>query len=52
MIVVLEWFWWLLTAACIIWYCTMTVYVAIRGASDIREMLAKLGERHAGEPGE
>jgi hypothetical protein len=35
-------FWWLLTAACLIWYSTVTVYVAIRGASDIRQMLARL----------
>lgn len=40
-----HWFWWALTAACLIWYCTITVYVAIRGAFDIREMLSELGKR-------
>ena len=24
-------FWWLLTMACVVWYSTITVYVAIRG---------------------
>jgi len=28
-----------LTMACVIWYSTMTVYVAIRGVADIRGML-------------
>lgn len=41
-----HWFWWALTAACVIWYSTITVYVAIRGAFDIREMLNELGKRH------
>jgi hypothetical protein len=35
-------FWWLLTMVCVTWYSTITVYVAIRGASDIKNMLAKL----------
>ena len=35
-------FWKLLTAACLLWYATITVYVAIRGAGDIREMLHRL----------
>jgi len=38
-----HWFWWLLTAAGLVWYSTITVYVAIRGAMDIRGMLARLG---------
>ena len=37
-----RWFWWLLTMVCVIWYSTITVYVAIRGSSDIRNMLARL----------
>jgi hypothetical protein len=28
--------------ACVIWYSTITVYVAIKGASDIKNMLARL----------
>ncbi|MEW6252465.1 MAG: hypothetical protein AB1716_17645 [Planctomycetota bacterium] len=39
-----HWFWWLLLAAVIVWYSTVTVYVAIRGALDIRAMLRRLGE--------
>ena len=37
-----HWFWWLMTAACMVWYSTITVYVAIRGAFDIRGMLRRL----------
>jgi hypothetical protein len=39
-----HWFWFLLTAACVLWYSTITVYVAIRGAIDIKDMLGRLGE--------
>ena len=39
----LHLFWWLLTAACVVWYSTITIYVAIRGALDIKTMLAHLG---------
>lgn len=35
-------FWGLLTLAVLVWYSTITVYVGIRGASDIRHMLRKL----------
>jgi hypothetical protein len=38
-------FWWLLTIACVVWYSTITVYVAIKGAADIRQMLKDLGQR-------
>jgi hypothetical protein len=30
--------------ACVIWYSTITVYVAIKGAGDIKQMLARLEE--------
>ena len=39
----LHLFWYLLTAACVVWYSTITVYVAIRGALDIKTMLGRLG---------
>jgi hypothetical protein len=39
-----HWFWGALTIACVVWYSTITVYVAIRGAVDIKQMLARLGE--------
>jgi hypothetical protein len=35
-------FWALLTAACLVWYSTVTVVVAVRGAADIRDMLRRL----------
>jgi hypothetical protein len=35
-------FWWLLAVACIVWYATVTVYVAFRGVADIRTMLKRL----------
>ncbi len=52
-----HWFWWLLSAACVVWYSTVTVYVAIRGVFDIRTMLERLAataaeERAAGPGGE
>lgn len=40
-------FWYLLTIACMVWYSSVTVYVAIRGALDIKHMLARL--RDAGD---
>ena len=35
-------FWGLLTLAVLIWYSTITVYVAVRGTADIKEMLRRL----------
>jgi hypothetical protein len=35
-------FWLVITVACLIWFSTITVYVAIRGAFDIKHMLARL----------
>jgi hypothetical protein len=37
-----HWFWSAMTAAVIMWYSTITVYVAIRGTMDIRGMLQRL----------
>lgn len=39
-----HWFWWSLTAAAVVWYSTITIYVAIKGARDIKNMLARLDE--------
>ena len=36
--------WYLLAMACIVWYSTITVYVAIRGAADIKSMLKRLAD--------
>ena len=37
-------FWGVLTIAVLVWYSTITVYVGIRGATDIKDMLRKLKE--------
>jgi hypothetical protein len=36
--------WLLLIAVCIGWYSTITLFVAVRGARDIRAMLRRLKE--------
>jgi hypothetical protein len=41
-----ERFWWILTIAAVVWYSTITVYVAFRGALDIRQMLKRLDDQH------
>ena len=49
-IIMKHWFWWAMTAACVVWYSTITVYVAIRGVFDIRGMLRRLSDANvAGE---
>jgi hypothetical protein len=35
-------FWYWLTIAALVWFSTITVYVAFRGAFDIKHMLARL----------
>jgi len=37
-----HWFWWTLSMACVAWYSTITIYVAIKGVFDIKGMLARL----------
>jgi hypothetical protein len=37
-----HWCWWLLAMACVVWYSTITIYVAVKGASDIKQMLERL----------
>lgn len=37
-----RWVWGFFVAACLAWYSTITVYVAVRGVLDIRAMLARL----------
>lgn len=39
-----HWFWGGLTIAVIIWYSTVTVYVAVKGVGDIKRMLQRLGK--------
>lgn len=38
-------FWFLLTVFAVAWYSTVTIYVAVRGAADIRRMLQRLKEK-------
>ena len=35
-------FWYILTLAVVAWYSTITIYVGIRGAFDIKSMLKEL----------
>ena len=46
-----HWFWWLITAAVVVWYSTITIYVAIRGTFDVKQMLRRLGEQNPGPRG-
>jgi len=39
-----HWFWGAITLICLAWYSTVTVYVAIKGARDIRNMLRRLSD--------
>ena len=39
-----HWFWGAVTLVCLTWYSTITIYVAIRGARDIRNMLRRLSD--------
>jgi hypothetical protein len=38
-------FWWSVTAAVIVWYSTITIYVAVKGTIDIKHMFASLRAR-------
>ena len=42
-----HWFWWLVTLAVVVWYSTVTIYVALKGTLDIRQMLRRLKEGEA-----
>jgi hypothetical protein len=44
-----ERFWWALTIASVGWYLTVTVYVSIRGALDIRNMFTRLESQRSKE---
>jgi hypothetical protein len=35
-------FWWLLAWAAVLWYSTLTLYVAFKGVFDIKKMLGEL----------
>ena len=40
-----HWFWGATTIACLAWYSTITIYIAIKGTIDIRNMLRRLSKR-------
>lgn len=42
-----HWLWFALTVSCVLWYSTITVYVAIKGATDIKGMLKRLQDQAA-----
>jgi hypothetical protein len=37
-----EWFWLIMTIACIVWYSTITFFVAYKGIGDIKSILKNL----------
>jgi len=39
-----EKFWYIVTAACVLWYSTITIYISFKGAKDIKYMLANLSK--------
>lgn len=43
-------FWHILIWACVTWYSTITIYVAVRGVFDIRSMLGRLKEKGEEQP--
>jgi len=47
-----HWFWLLLTIFAMVWYSTVTIYVAVKGTLDIRHMLRRLkyGDRKKDPP--
>jgi hypothetical protein len=38
-------FWWLMCWACVVWYSTLTLYVAVKGLRDIGKMLRELEKK-------
>lgn len=45
-----HWFWAVMTVAVVAWYSVITVYVAVRGAKDIRGMLRRLKDSNTDSP--
>jgi hypothetical protein len=39
-----QMFWLIMTIAVLAWYSTITIYVAIRGSFDVKDMLRRLKE--------
>jgi hypothetical protein len=45
-----HWFWGAITLVCLAWYSTVTIYVAIKGAGNIRSMLRRLSDSQGQDP--
>jgi hypothetical protein len=43
-----HWFWLGVTALCVLWYSTITIYVAVKGVKDIKSMLRRLKDQNEG----
>ena len=43
-VMIKHWFWFATTAAVVVWYSSITLYVAVRGAIDIKHMLRNLAD--------
>ena len=41
--------WFVLMVSALVWYSTVTVYVAVKGALDIKHMLARLRDQNLAE---
>ena len=44
-----HWGWGLLMIAVLVWYTTITVYVAVRGGLDVKSMLREISRRDHAE---
>ncbi|MDQ3623005.1 MAG: hypothetical protein M3463_11020 [Verrucomicrobiota bacterium] len=42
-------FWFTLVWVCVLWYSSVTIYVAIKGTFDIKQMLRRLKKSHDDE---
>jgi hypothetical protein len=45
-----HWFWLSATVLVVVWYSSITIYVAVRGAVDIKHMLAALSDNRRKQP--
>ncbi len=45
-----HWFWGAVTLVCLTWYSTVTIYVAIKGARDIQNMLRRFSDSQEQNP--
>ena len=44
-----QYFWLILTIAVLVWYSSITIYVAIRGTMDVKHMLRRLSAKQDSE---